>query len=1051
MLAAVDDESYQEQSPVIQKPTTNPKSFTNHAVRHSSQISTGSDTESESSTDEPIRARGTLAARLQYTRPAVGVSRISPAATDQDDNDGQETGDAYDRIKGKPLAKATPAEDDGPIVQRRQQAAFTDEFDGPQSPAASPNRSHRSSPSLFLTPGTESRTQSPSKPTVKDDSDSDLPVDPQKNERFLALVARKQAEREAKEAEEAQKGAAREAQQKQWAKKGSARRSATPLGDSEDDSDDVVAKKLTQQARPTRKASKKALEEMSRETQRMNRNMQLAHQARTKKKITKESLFARFNFHMSKGACENAQQAQTSSPSVSSAILSETEGVQHHGTPPTSPTAPPDSPKLRAALNSATQQSMDFTDHEPSDNDELPSIDDVMVEARPTMKKGKGKANELLLGETPPMPERFKRIPKKAPVKLRFRKGSAVSRDEQGESDSELEILPARKDRVCRLDIFDRLSAGKPTEARSLQTLRALAHLNSPEKGPGKSRASMTPSEMQVSLQQRARQQAAAERAEKIQELKDRGIIVQTAEERQKDQAEVEDLVEMARQEAVNVKKKEKDAAKRAAKRAGEDYNDSSDDDEEYQANEADESEIDLSGSEEEDAVSEGSEDEPKDEDDAEEDKEEGGVVLEDESMQSNRLVEDEALDDAEDEDSSESSYNVDSEIASDREEISNLLHKKSRVTRIVEEDDDDSTNPQPTQNLSPALETPQKPMIPAIALGTSPGLMGMTQAFAATLADSQTQANGNVEMDAEQDSMSFLGAVPEPNVPIIDANDSESIVLDSQADSVTGENTNASGINLDLSQSQIDYAPSLEIQDLPMATQDFEIPEPTQDMGFHMSSPAGNRFVPAPPSTIDTVLLPEDSLIKKKKGRLQRGRKGSIDPSDAEEDTPRSPQELADSKVSANVFDIMKKKRKAAVAAPAFDKRKSNAKEMVEDQAQESEDEYAGLGGASDDESVGEEDEDLKKMIEEGDVAVDERKLAAYYAYIFLMRSGGSIAYLFTATKNAHPMSKPYLSFLRTSTMAASVANTAQTSSSRTLTMMPKLDSVPSSGSSQR
>jgi hypothetical protein len=42
---------------------------------------------------------------------------------------------------------------------------------------------------------------------------------------------------------------------------------------------------LSQKARQPRKASKKALEEMSRETQRMSRNMQLAHQAQTKKKM----------------------------------------------------------------------------------------------------------------------------------------------------------------------------------------------------------------------------------------------------------------------------------------------------------------------------------------------------------------------------------------------------------------------------------------------------------------------------------------------------------------------------------------------------------------------------------------------------------------------------------------------------------------------------------------------------------------------------------------------------------------------------------------------
>jgi len=53
----------------------------------------------------------------------------------------------------------------------------------------------------------------------------------------------------------------------------------------------------------------------------------------------------------------------------------------------------------------------------------------------------------------------------------------------------------------------------------------------------------------------------------------------------------------------------------------------------------------------------------------------------------------------------------------------------------------------------------------------------------------------------------------------------------------------------------------------------------------------------------------------------------------------------------------------------------------MVEDQALESEDEYAGLGGASDDESGGSEDEELRRMIEHEDVEVDEGKLAAFYA----------------------------------------------------------------------
>ena len=64
------------------------------------------------------------------------------------------------------------------------------------------------------------------------------------------------------------------------------------------------------------------------------------------------------------------------------------------------------------------------------------------------------------------------------------------------------------------------------------------------------------------------------------------------------------------------------------------------------------------------------------------------------------------------------------------------------------------------------------------------------------------------------------------------------------------------------------------------------------------------------------------------------------------------------------------------------FDKSKSHAKEIVDEAAEESEDEYAGLGGASDDE-VGEEDEDDRGMIDldENIGEGDEGKLAGLFA----------------------------------------------------------------------
>lgn len=718
----------------------------------------------------------------------------------------------------------------------------------------------------------------------------------------------------------------------------------------------------------------------------MNRNMQLAHQARTKKKITKESLLARFNFRTANTPATDVKQALSSSTAVSSAPMSEAEGVPHQDTPPTSPAAAQNSPKEHAIVSPAIESGMESQIVQaPDEGDEMPAINGMMSREFSALEKGKGKAIETTPQDAMVGLQASKATGKRRPIKVHFPKASARSRKQQGDSDSDLEIIPARKGKASKLDVFNRLPQARPNEARSLQTLRALAHLNSPEKKAGNSRASMTLSDLQTSLQQRARQQAAAERAEKIQDLKARGIMVQTAEERQKDQVEVEDLVEKARQEGVNLKKKEKDAAKREAKSNGEVFNDSSDDDEDYQVNDADESEIELSGSEEEGVVAY-SGDEVAEEEDAEDDAEgdgEEGADLND-GKQTNGLVEDEAMEDGDDESAFEAAEDVEDEVASDQDEDSHRLPRKVRAKRIVDDDDDEASNETgPTLVSAPFLETPRKSNVPAIALGTSPGLMGMTQAFAATMADSQTQDKGCVEEETEQDSMSLLGPVPEPNIPVFDENDTESMILDSQA----GQDTNISGINLDFTQSQIDYEPSRDTQDPPMATQDYDIPEPTQDMGFHLSSPAGNRFVSAPSSTVDTVLLPEESPIKKKKGRLQRRRNSSVAPSDL---VPNSPQESGNFDISANAFDVMKKNRKAAATVAAFDKKKSNAKEMVEEQAQESEDEYAGLGGASDDESAGEEDEDLKKMIEHGDVEVDERKLAAFYAYVPVYSSLG-------------------------------------------------------------
>ena len=193
-------------------------------------------------------------------------------------------------------------------------------------------------------------------------------------------------------------------------------------------------------------------------------------------------------------------------------------------------------------------------------------------------------------------------------------------------------------------------------------------------------------------------------------------------------------------------------------------------------------------------------------------------------------------------------------------------------------------------------------------------------------------------------------------------------------------------GTQLNFSQSEVHEFDSL-VQDSQLSP----FPEATQDVGFQNITPIRGRFVDAPPSTIDSVILKatdmpetmEETPIVKKKGKLRRRAQVAAF-SDEEEAGEHAEANIEEDEFEINesVFDVMRKASKKKVVVDEFDKKKSKAKEMVNEQAEESEDEYAGLGGASDDESGGEPDEFVKEMIDdEGGKDVDESKLAAFFA----------------------------------------------------------------------
>ena len=1010
MLAAIDDESDFDSSPKSRGSNTKTSASMSVSKGNAKDISSPRELDSEDYFEDEesgigrAKPRGKLAARLQGHDTVTDGSGVE-----------EEHASAYKRIRMQFLSGPTKesrtllehdgSEDDNEPLKsasRRIRRAAIDS-DGSHSNPEHNIASHRSPPGLFLSTKPVSLPKLSGEQEGSDGSDRGLPPDPQVTSKVLQLVARKKAEREAKEAREARNKSS--LHQKPQSKKLSTRSQSASPGVSEDDAEDVEGeRRLTQYTRPTRKASKKAVEEMNRETQRMSRNMQLAHQAKTKKKITKESLFARFNFKTSNPSTEGAVKVLSSSTAPSSAPTSEFEGREEIESPPSSPPqsiGDTDLPKLPELDQMSVMNALNFGTGASTIGASRGSMEDaedgllrmfeIVKPPETPLDKGKGKAADDLIDDAPLERTSEKRKkPTLAYTKIHIQPHQSQSTMNNGhDSDSDLEILPDKITKTFKADVFDRLPATRPTEGRSLQTLRALAHLTSPRKKNSVSKASMSLSEMQASLQKRARQQAALERAEKIQDLKDRGVIVQTAEERERDQVEIEDLVEKARREAEEIMQKEKTAARKEKEENGEDDGlpDTSDEDkdEDYQDSEADEPNIELSGSEDEELVDEDEFNESEVEGD-DGDTEAGGVVGgRKDQTKPEGLINAEASEAGDEEE-----VTTHAKVEDNSDESNDLtIQWRRRINHIIDEDEDEedyqgNSNPKSPKPLV-AVHNPLMPG-PGIAGDTSIGIMGMTQAFAATMADSQTQADGeNSTGDQEQDSLRFLGPLPEPNFQVFDMDELQPLIPDSQ---IGEQHTVAplADIELNLSQPQALNVTLKDTQDLPpTATQYSDIPDPTQDVGFALSSLGPEqRFASVPPSTVDTVVLSratgQETPKVIRKGRLRR--RIIADDSDSGKVDEATRKENIGAQISANAFDILKKsKGKGVPKTESFDKKKSEAKEMVEDQAQESEDEYAGLGGASDDESGGSEDEEVRKMIEEGEVNVNESELAAFHA----------------------------------------------------------------------
>jgi len=551
-----------------------------------------------------------------------------------------------------------------------------------------------------------------------------------------------------------------------------------------------------------------------------------------------------------------------------------------------------------------------------------------------------------------------------------------------------------------------------------------LAHIGSPGKqnvGRNK-KPSITTTEMQVSLQQRARQQAAREREERLQALKAKGVILQTAEERERELAEVDDLLAKARREGEEIMRREKAAAKKERKAKGEvdPLGESSDDDENWEESKAIPEE-DLSGSEEEEG-GESSENDASGEE--EEEDEEDEMELDDqdaEKVSTNPIFDEEASEAGDEEGDVPTDHEIveRADLNEDEEETLATAHRRPRNFNVISDDnetDDDVTQHTPSvpHTASPThlnmvspngphsvLRSATKTFIPGLTVAGPAGL-GLTQIFAGTMDDSQNDGFdaspmpsvvGYHHTSGHLDGMAFLRQRPAqelpPFVPTLEEDTQDfDTIKDSQISHIPETQPTQSmtqGIQLKFTQSQVHGFDSLV-----EATQMSPFPDPTPDVGFQNITPFKIRFAETPQSTVDTPVLeptavPEtldETPVAKKKGKLRR-RAPIVNFSD-DEDVEMTKLDVneEDLVITSNAFDVMRKSSKKKPELEGFDKKKSKAKEMVHEQAEESEDEYAGLGGASDDDSGGEDDAYVREMIDdEGGKDVDERELAAFFA----------------------------------------------------------------------
>ncbi|KAK0364611.1 hypothetical protein LTR59_012224 [Friedmanniomyces endolithicus] len=944
-------------SPIIQAPNAAPKP--------SKSLRGDLDSDDEADSDLPLRRpHGRAARRMLELRKESPATRSSPAKQPESSPPLQQNLDPDD----EDLYSATP-------LRRRTTLE--------QSPSESAK-----SGALFVSPAKSTGIHDDD----DDDDDEELPRNPfGSKEKLAALVSAKRHERLRREEQELQARRSLQEGSRNRQRSASAHASSDlPEGMVDDSGLEVnpeIERIMSDAARPTRKASKKALLEMERETQRLARQQALAHQMKVKKKFTTSDLFARFNFQRPgrEFAADTTTAGKDPPSSESTSDIADMGAREPISTPPSSPpTAGPTPLQKQEALVEQGALSKLVPVREDSiaslaqvleggSDEELPDIADVLRSSR---MAGQPAANEPRSSPTRNEQDRrgleLARLGKKILV-----------RQPEDSSDDDLEIVaPLPR----HLQVFDRIKPhdkNSPAESRALHALKHLAHMGgydavaSRKAGRGPSRPSIGPKALEAQLRRKAKDQARVQQQERIAGLRARGVVIQSAEEREREAEVFENLLERARQDAQKLRKAEK-AALTKEEGAGGNGAEPSDDEEDEE----------YVGSESEDDERQGVES-------GEEDGDEHDGLVDDAAEETEEQQEEVDLDGddvAEIEGEPDIVNDEDQEVAPFRPGIDAVTpahaNRKARQSRVIRDEDDsdaDDNEAQMAGNAPPTHTLNEEDPFAAFNFqangGSDDALLSPTQAFQATM-QTPTQAT-------QEDSFDILRKIAPPSITSLPPKIPQSFgrpnrrcgktmkrafqVPESQRIELTWETqppeTPTAG-TLQRGASGLSETPGWE------PTQDAGLPSPWT---LGVGRKGAQDIVPGDHETQSTVRLrvsesPAPSAVPvQRRGRLVR-RQGAVVNDSSDDEQVEVPEKLA----KKDVFHEMARRRQTALTESERADAAKEMKQMLEEQAEESEDDYAGLGG---DDFVAPETDADREMIDSSHVEVDERQIARMFA----------------------------------------------------------------------